>query len=70
MIRRGVDGGMNPLYRQAIVQSVFGTALFIALFMPVLLWRLLDEEKILRKDLRGYTEYTQKVRDRLIPYVW
>ena len=42
----------------------------ISLFMPVLLWRLLDEEKILRKDLRGYTEYTQKVRDRLIPYVW
>src|SRR5262249_8974083 len=33
----------------------------IALFMPVLLWRLLDEEKILRKDLRGYTEYMQKV---------
>ena len=42
----------------------------IALFMPVLLWRLLDEEKILRKDLRGYTEYMQKVRYRLIPFVW
>jgi protein-S-isoprenylcysteine O-methyltransferase Ste14 len=38
--------------------------------MPVLLWRLLDEEKILRKDLRGYTEYVQKVRYRLIPFVW
>lgn len=42
----------------------------IALFLPVLLWRLLDEEKILRKDLRGYTEYTRKVRYRLIPFVW
>jgi len=42
----------------------------IALFMPVLLWRLLDEEKILRKDLRGYTEYMQKVRYRLVPFVW
>ena len=42
----------------------------IVLFMPVLLWRLLDEEKIIRKDLRGYTEYIQKVRYRLVPFVW
>jgi len=42
----------------------------IVLFMPILLWRLLDEERILRKDLQGYTEYTQKVRYRLIPFVW
>jgi protein-S-isoprenylcysteine O-methyltransferase Ste14 len=42
----------------------------IVLSMPVLLWRLLDEERILRKDLQGYAEYTQKVRHRLIPFVW
>jgi len=42
----------------------------IVLSMPVLLWRLLDEERILRKDLQGYTEYSQKVRHRLIPFVW
>ena len=42
----------------------------IVFFLPVLLWRLLDEEKILRKDLKGYTEYTRKVRYRLIPFVW
>ena len=39
-------------------------------FLPVLLWRLLDEEKILNAQLRGYTEYTQRVRYRLIPPVW
>jgi protein-S-isoprenylcysteine O-methyltransferase Ste14 len=38
-------------------------------FIPVLLWRLLDEERILRRDLPGYIEYTQKVRYRLIPRV-
>jgi protein-S-isoprenylcysteine O-methyltransferase Ste14 len=37
---------------------------------PVLVWRLLDEEKILRRDLRGYREYTERVRYRLIPYLW
>ena len=38
--------------------------------LPVLVWRLLDEEKILRRDLPGYTEYTHRVRYRLIPHLW
>ena len=42
----------------------------IALVVPVLLWRLLDEERILARDLRGYSEYQRRVRYRLIPYVW
>lgn len=42
----------------------------IVLVLPVLLWRLLDEERILDRDLAGYTEYRQRVRYRLIPYVW
>jgi protein-S-isoprenylcysteine O-methyltransferase Ste14 len=45
------------------------TLLGISCF-PVLVWRLLDEEKILRRDLRGYTQYMQRVRYRLIPYLW
>jgi protein-S-isoprenylcysteine O-methyltransferase Ste14 len=39
-------------------------------FMPALLWRLLDEERFLRKNLPGYTDYTRKVRYRLVPFVW
>jgi protein-S-isoprenylcysteine O-methyltransferase Ste14 len=39
-------------------------------FVPVLLWRLLDEEKILQRDLPGYTEYMRRVRSRLVPFVW
>jgi protein-S-isoprenylcysteine O-methyltransferase Ste14 len=42
----------------------------IALAAPGLIWRILDEEKFLTKDLPGYAEYTQKVRYRLVPYVW
>ena len=44
--------------------------LLIVLFIPVLVWRLIDEEKFLHNNLPGYTTYTQKVRYRLIPYVW
>jgi protein-S-isoprenylcysteine O-methyltransferase Ste14 len=41
-----------------------------ALAAPGLIWRILDEEKFLKKDLPGYVEYTQQVRYRLVPYLW
>jgi protein-S-isoprenylcysteine O-methyltransferase Ste14 len=49
--------------------SWWGVFLIIP-FLPILAWRLLDEEKYLHKNLPGYTAYTQRVRYRLIPYVW
>jgi protein-S-isoprenylcysteine O-methyltransferase Ste14 len=42
----------------------------IVFVVPVLLWRLLDEERILVRDLPGYSEYRNRVRYRLIPYLW
>src|SRR5262245_14053226 len=42
----------------------------IAAMMPFLIWRLLDEERLLAKDLAGYTEYQKRVRHRLVPFVW
>jgi protein-S-isoprenylcysteine O-methyltransferase Ste14 len=33
----------------------------------VLTWRLLDEERFLTRNLKGYAEYTSNVRWRLIP---
>lgn len=44
--------------------------LFCPLSFAGLIWRLLDEEKFLHKNLAGYTEYTKKVRYRLIPFIW
>jgi len=38
--------------------------------LPALIWRLLDEERILARDLPGYADYCRKVRYRLIPGVW
>jgi protein-S-isoprenylcysteine O-methyltransferase Ste14 len=42
----------------------------LALLLPGLAWRILDEEKVLEKDLSGYVEYERKVRYRLVPYLW
>jgi protein-S-isoprenylcysteine O-methyltransferase Ste14 len=44
--------------------------LILALTIPVLVLRIRDEEKLLEKDLTGYKEYEQKVRYRLVPYLW
>jgi len=35
--------------------------------LPALIWRMLDEERFLRANLPGYTEYSARVRHRLIP---
>mgnify|MGYP003501393425 CR=1 FL=1 len=32
--------------------------------------RIKDEEKLLSEQLEGYCEYKQKVRWRIIPFVW
>jgi protein-S-isoprenylcysteine O-methyltransferase Ste14 len=44
--------------------------LVLAGMVPFLIWRLLDEEKLLARDLPGYTEYQRTVRSRLIPGIY
>lgn len=44
--------------------------LVLAAFLPALAWRLLDEERVLLRDLKGYADYRRKVPWRLIPLVW
>jgi len=36
----------------------------------LLIFRILDEERLLVRDLEGYTEYMQKTAYRLIPGIW
>jgi protein-S-isoprenylcysteine O-methyltransferase Ste14 len=38
--------------------------------IPVMILRLLNEEKFLRRELPGYAEYCQRVRYRLVPRMW
>ena len=41
-----------------------------ALLIPVIVFRLLNEEKILRQELSGYPEYCLRTRFRLVPFIW
>ena len=68
----------HPMYAAALWLFV-GTPLalgswwslgLVILLIPMLAWRLLDEERVLARDLPGYPAYMQKVRYRLVPGVW
>jgi protein-S-isoprenylcysteine O-methyltransferase Ste14 len=68
----------HPMYASASLY-LLGTPLalgsywaFIAIaaMIPFLIWRLLDEERFLAKNLPGYDEYQKRVRHRLVPFVW
>jgi len=40
------------------------------LTIPMLAYRIRNEEKVLGRELKGYMEYCKKVRFHLIPNVW
>jgi protein-S-isoprenylcysteine O-methyltransferase Ste14 len=71
VVRHPMYAGVLPLLigTPLALGSLWGLGALI-LFMPALIWRLLDEERFLHKNLPGYTEYTRKVRYRLVPFVW
>lgn len=68
----------HPMYATALITLLgfplaLGSWWGLLMLVPgiiVLVWRLLDEEKFLHKNLPGYTEYTWKVRWRLIPGIF
>lgn len=68
----------HPMYASALLYLV-GTPLAlgsywglipIAAILPLVVWRLLDEERLLARRLPGYAEYQRRVRYRLVPFVW
>ena len=68
----------HPMHARALVMllgipialgSWWGLLIIVAM-MPALIWRLIDEERFLARNLPGYVEYQRKVQYRLIPLVW
>jgi protein-S-isoprenylcysteine O-methyltransferase Ste14 len=68
----------HPMYSGTLIMMI-GTPLAlgslwgmlaVALTLPVLAARILDEEKMLNEELGGYREYTTQVRYRLVPHLW
>jgi protein-S-isoprenylcysteine O-methyltransferase Ste14 len=78
-----IDTGLYSVVRHPMYDAVFLIYGFAPLALGsywmlignvylifVIVFRILNEEKILVKELAGYMEYMQKVRYRLIPGLW
>ena len=68
----------HPMYTSTIllflsIPLVLGSGIAFLLFLayPVLIAkRIRNEEQVLEEGLAGYREYKQKVKYRLIPFIW
>jgi protein-S-isoprenylcysteine O-methyltransferase Ste14 len=81
--QRVIDTGVyaavrHPMYA-GFVPMVVGPALWLGSYVAALLAivpiavlavRSVFEERFLKRELKGYDTYTEKVRYRLIPFVW
>lgn len=68
----------HPMYAATIllfltIPLVLGSVISFIIFLiyPIIIGkRIKNEEKVLEKDLKGYTEYKKKVKYKVIPFVW
>ena len=81
--QRVVDHGLygvvrHPMYAASVLLflsmplvlgSIF-SFLIMLLYLPLIAKRIRSEEKLLKKDLDGYAEYCERVKYRLIPFIW
>lgn len=68
----------HPMYLGVLVMFILTpialgswlAAPFFLLLIPILVLRIFNEEKVLKRDLPGYLEYCMNRPYRLLPYVW
>ena len=53
-----------------IILGSWYSLIVFAFYPAIIIVRLKDEQKLLTRELPGYTEYKQKVKYRLIPFIW
>lgn len=81
--QRLVDTGLygivrHPMYTATVLlflsmPLILGSLLSFAImlaYIPLIVVRISAEERLLEQGLPGYKEYMQRVKYRLIPYVW
>ena len=52
-----------------ILGSVYAFAVFL-IYPFIISKRIIGEEALLEKELKGYKEYKKKVKYKLIPFIW
>ena len=78
-----IDSGLygvirHPMYMATIlmflmIPIILGSWWAVLCFLPypiLIAVRIINEEKLLTEQLSGYKEYKQKVKYRLLPFIW
>lgn len=68
----------HPMYGATIIMFltiplILGSIISFLIFLIypfIIAKRIGNEEKVLEKDLKGYKEYKEKVKYKVIPYIW
>ena len=64
---------MSTLFLFLAMPLVLGSVisfLIMLLYIPIIAKRIRNEEQVLEEGLEGYAEYRQKVRHKVIPFIW
>ena len=79
VVDRGLYGIVrHPMYSATVIlfvmmPLVLGSLIALVVFLAypfIIAVRIREEEKLLARELDGYTDYMKKVRYRLIPFIW
>lgn len=63
-------GSMLYLLGMPLALGSYWGLLALGAMTPFLIWRLLDEERLLSAKLQGYADYRTRVRWRLLPGIF
>ena len=78
-----IDSGLYAIVRHPMYSAT--TVLFLSmplvlgslpsfaamlLYVPIIVRRIRNEEAVLSEGLAGYKDYVNRVKYRLIPYIW
>jgi protein-S-isoprenylcysteine O-methyltransferase Ste14 len=50
--------------------SWLAAAFLVGIVLPFLLYRVINEDRVLQRQLEGYADYARRVRWRLVPGIW
>lgn len=71
VVRHPMYAGILPLYLfSPLALGSFWALIPAAFLSPIIIARILNEEKVLCRELPGYAEYMRRVSYRLIPGIW
>ena len=78
-----VDTGLygivrHPMYTATVllflamplILGCWPSFIIMLVYIPIIVKRIRNEEEVLETELKGYKEYKNKVKYRLIPFVW